>query len=73
MRSTTGSTRTCSSGGGGRIQTVTTVGYGDVAPRDVAGRIVATFAMLEGIALVASVTAPITPALSGRLVLSRAR
>jgi voltage-gated potassium channel len=42
------------------VQTVTTVGYGDVTPRDVAGRIVATFVMLEGIALVAIVTAAIT-------------
>jgi len=42
------------------IQTVTTVGYGDVTPRDVAGRIVAALVMLEGIALVAIVTAAIT-------------
>ena len=42
------------------IQTVTTVGYGDVTPVSVAGRIVAAFVMLEGIALVAIVTAAIT-------------
>jgi len=42
------------------IQTVTTVGYGDVTPRDVAGRVVAALVMLEGIALVAIVTAAIT-------------
>ena len=42
------------------IQTVTTVGYGDVTPKDVAGRIVAAFVMLEAIALVAIVTAAIT-------------
>ena len=42
------------------IQTVTTVGYGDVTPKDVAGRIVAGFVMLEAIALVAIVTAAIT-------------
>ena len=42
------------------IQTVTTVGYGDVTPRSVAGRIVASFVMLEAIALVAIVTAAIT-------------
>ena len=42
------------------IQTVTTVGYGDVTPKDVAGRIVASFVMLEAIALVAIVTAAIT-------------
>jgi voltage-gated potassium channel Kch len=42
------------------IQTVTTVGYGDVTPRDPNGRIVATFVMLEGIAFLAIVTASIT-------------
>jgi voltage-gated potassium channel len=42
------------------IHTVTTVGYGDVTPRDVAGRIVAALVMLEGIALVAILTAAIT-------------
>lgn len=42
------------------IQTVTTVGYGDVTPKDVAGRIVGTVVMLEGIAFVAIITAAIT-------------
>jgi voltage-gated potassium channel len=42
------------------IQTVTTVGYGDVTPKSVAGRIVASVVMLEAIALVAIVTAAIT-------------
>jgi hypothetical protein len=42
------------------VQTVTTVGYGDVTPTDVAGRLVATFVMLEGIAFVAITTAAIT-------------
>jgi len=42
------------------IQTVTTVGYGDVTPQAVAGRIVAAVVMLEGIAFVAIVTAAIT-------------
>ena len=42
------------------IQTVTTVGYGDVTPTNVVGRLVATFVMLEGIAFVAIVTAAIT-------------
>jgi hypothetical protein len=42
------------------IQTVTTVGYGDVTPRALSGRIVATFVMLEGIAFLAIVTASIT-------------
>jgi len=42
------------------VQTVTTVGYGDVTPRDVPGRIVAAAVMLEGIALLAIVTAAVT-------------
>jgi voltage-gated potassium channel Kch len=42
------------------IQTVTTVGYGDVTPKAVAGRIVASFVMLEGIAFLAIITAAIT-------------
>jgi len=41
-------------------QTVTTVGYGDVTPKDVSGRLVAALIMLEGIAFVAIVTAAIT-------------
>ena len=42
------------------IQTVTTVGYGDVTPADVVGRIIAAFVMLQGIAFLAIVTAAIT-------------
>jgi voltage-gated potassium channel Kch len=42
------------------IQTVTTVGYGDVAPKDVTGRVVAALVMLYGIAFIAIVTAVIT-------------
>jgi voltage-gated potassium channel len=42
------------------IQTVTTVGYGDVAPKQVGGRIVAALVMLYGIAFIAIVTAVIT-------------
>jgi voltage-gated potassium channel len=44
------------------IQTVTTVGYGDVTPKSLAGRVVAGFVMLEGIALLAIVTAGVTSA-----------
>jgi voltage-gated potassium channel len=42
------------------LQTVTTVGYGDVAPKNVSGRIVGAVVMLEGIAFIAIVTALIT-------------
>jgi voltage-gated potassium channel Kch len=42
------------------VQTVTTVGYGDVAPKDAAGRLVGTLVMLEGTAFIAIVTAVIT-------------
>ena len=42
------------------VQTATTVGYGDVAPRDVTGRIAGTFVMLQGIAFLAVMTASIT-------------
>jgi voltage-gated potassium channel len=48
------------------LQTVTTVGYGDVAPKNVAGRLVGAFVMLEGIAFVAIITAVITSAFVGR-------
>ncbi len=42
------------------LQTVTTVGYGDVAPKNASGRIVGAVVMLEGIAFIAIVTALIT-------------
>jgi voltage-gated potassium channel len=42
------------------IQTVTTVGYGDVTPQARAGRLVASVVMLEGIAFLAIITAAIT-------------
>ena len=42
------------------LQTVTTVGYGDVTPKDAAGRFVAAVIMLEGIAFLAILTAAIT-------------
>ena len=42
------------------IQTVTTVGYGDVTPKHVSGRLVAAFVMLEGLAFLAIITAAIT-------------
>ena len=42
------------------LQTVTTVGYGDVTPKNPSGRIIATFVMLQGIAFLAIITAAIT-------------
>jgi voltage-gated potassium channel len=42
------------------LQTVTTVGYGDVTPMRTSGRVVAAFVMLEGIAFVAIIVAAIT-------------
>jgi len=42
------------------MQTVTTVGYGDVTPQNTSGRIVAAFIMLEGVAFLAIVIAAIT-------------
>jgi voltage-gated potassium channel len=44
------------------IQTVTTVGYGDVVPGSTAGKVIATFLMLGGLALFAVVTGAITSA-----------
>jgi voltage-gated potassium channel len=42
------------------LQTVTTVGYGDVTPTNFSGRLVGAAVMLEGTAFVAIVTAGIT-------------
>ena len=42
------------------LQTVTTVGYGDVTPENTAGRLVAALFLLEAIAFVTIVTAVIT-------------
>jgi voltage-gated potassium channel len=42
------------------MQTIPTVGYGDVTPKDVVGRIIATVVMLWGIAFLSILTAVIT-------------
>jgi voltage-gated potassium channel len=48
------------------IQTVTTVGYGDVTPRHASGRLVGVIVMLEGIAFLAIITAVITSSFVAR-------
>jgi voltage-gated potassium channel len=48
------------------LQTVTTVGYGDVTPTHVAGRLVAVVVMLQGTAFIAIVTAVITSSFVAR-------
>jgi voltage-gated potassium channel len=42
------------------IETVTTVGYGDIIPDTTAGKIIAGFLMLGGLSLLAVVTAAVT-------------
>jgi voltage-gated potassium channel len=42
------------------VQTVTTVGYGDITPTTIVGRVVAAVVMLEGVAFVAITSAAIT-------------
>ena len=42
------------------LQTITTVGYGDVTPSDFEGRLVAAVVMLQGVAFIAIITAVIT-------------
>jgi voltage-gated potassium channel Kch len=48
------------------IQTVTTVGYGDVTPQHLSGRIVAVLVMLWGIAFLSITVASITSAFIAR-------
>jgi hypothetical protein len=48
------------------VQTVTTVGYGDVTPQATVGRIIAAIVMLQGVAFLAVVTATITSAFVAR-------
>lgn len=44
------------------IQTVTTVGYGDIVPGQTGGKVIASFLMLGGLSLFAVVTGAITSA-----------
>jgi voltage-gated potassium channel len=54
------------------LQTVTTVGYGDVTPKHIAGRLVGAVVMLEGIAFLAIITAAITSSFIARAESERA-
>ena len=45
------------------LQTVTTVGYGDVVPADTGGRLIGTVLMLQGIGFITVVAASVTAAL----------
>ena len=55
------------------LQTVTTVGYGDVTPQRPIGRLVGAVVMLEGIAFVAIITAAITSTFVARAAQERAQ
>ena len=48
------------------LQTVTTVGYGDVVPQDTVGRAIASLLLLGGLALLSVVTATITSSFVAR-------
>jgi voltage-gated potassium channel Kch len=52
------------------IETVTTVGYGDIVPESTAGKIIAGFLMLGGLSLISVLTAVIT---SGFVALAQER
>jgi voltage-gated potassium channel len=45
------------------IETVTTVGYGDIVPRDTAGRLVGSALMLAGLALIPTLTSAVVSVL----------
>jgi voltage-gated potassium channel len=53
------------------LQTVTTVGYGDVTPRNPSGRIIAAFVMLWGIAFLTITVAAITSTFVARAAKER--
>ena len=53
------------------LQTVTTVGYGDVTPAHLSGRVIAGFVMLQGIAFLAILTAAITSTFVARAAKER--
>jgi voltage-gated potassium channel len=54
------------------LQTVTTVGYGDVTPTTVGGKFVGVAVMLQGVAFVVIVTAAVTSTFVARAQAQRA-
>jgi len=55
------------------VQTVTTVGYGDLVPTNASGRLVAALVMLFGLAFLAVITAAVTSSFVARATEERAR
>ena len=55
------------------VQTVTTVGYGDVVPTTASGRLVAALVMLLGLAFLSVITAAITSSFVARATQEAAR
>ena len=53
------------------LQTVTTVGYGDVTPKNAPGKLVGALVMLQGIAFLAIITAAITSTFVARATAER--
>ena len=53
------------------LQTVTTVGYGDVSPTKPSGRVIATFVMLYGVAFVTIFVAAVTSIFVARASVER--
>ena len=53
------------------IETVTTVGYGDIVPQQTAGKVIGGFMMLGGLSLLAVVTAAITSGFVSRVEANR--
>ena len=49
------------------LQTVTIVGYGDVVPRDAAGRVVGAVLMLQGVGFITIVVAAVTATLIAQM------
>jgi len=53
------------------VQTLTTVGYGDVVPDDTPGRLIGTIVMLNGIAFLTVITAAVTATLIDQMRVRR--